>query len=283
MLSGKRLSFVGAGSIAQALLAGLVDGGFVSPANVTVTNRQNDERLRQLQCRWGVRVTRDKEDLVRSADVLILACKPADMPAALQEIGAYVRPGQTVISVAAGIHTRAIECFLPSGTAVLRAMPNTSSQVKESATALCGGRWAGEADLALGGAVFGSVGKVSIVPEEALDAVTALSGSGPAYVYYFTEAMIEAGIALGLTPEAARDLTLQTIFGAAKMLVETGADPAELRRQVTSPNGTTAAAIKVMAEKGLKDIIIAAIARAAERSRELGEQSKDRPPRAAAG
>lgn len=283
MLSGKRLSFLGAGSMAQALVAGLVGGGIVGPCNVTVTNRYNDERLNRLQDRWGVRITRDKGELVRSADVLVLACKPTDLTSALNEIGSHVRPEQTVISVAAGVNTAVIESALPRGTAVLRAMPNTSSLVKESATALCGGRWAREEHLALGDAIFGSVGKVSIVPEEALDTITALSGSGPAYIYYFTEALIEAGVGLGMDPETAKALVVQTLYGAAKMLNETGADPAELRRQVTSPNGTTAAALKVMAERGLKDIIAAAVSRAAERSREIGENAGSPESRAAVG
>lgn len=271
MLQGKRIGLVGAGSMAQALLHGLVGGGLVGPQSVTVSNRANDEMLMCLERQWGVRVTRDKAEVAGSADVLLLAVKPADMTAALAELRQHVRPEQLVISMAAGIPTAAVEHHLPAGTPVVRAMPNTSSRVKASATALCGGRWAGEESLALARAIFASVGQVAVVPESALDAVTGLSGSGPAYVYLFVEALVEAGIATGLGPEDARSLAVQTLFGAARMLMETGADPAELRRQVTSPNGTTAAALQVLEEQGFKDALVAAVVRAAERAGELAQ------------
>lgn len=270
MLAGRRIGFIGAGSIAQALLEGLVGGGLIPADAVSVTNRDNDDRLEGVGGRWGVHVTRDLPGLVGRADIVILACKPADVPSVLPRLRGLIG-GQTVISVAAGITTAAIEEALRVRVPVIRAMPNTSSQVRESATAICRGRWADDESMRVAEAIFASVGKVVIVPEPALDAVTALSGSGPAYVYLFTEAITRAGVALGLSPEVARDLAVQTVVGAACMLAETGADPAELRRRVTSPNGTTAAALAVLEERGFSEALLAAITRAAARSRELAE------------
>ncbi len=273
LLIGKRLAFIGAGSMAQALLHGLVGGKLLAPEDVTVTNRSNDERLRMVRDRWGVHVTRDKAEITSRSDILLVACKPYDMAGTLAEIGRYVRPEQIVVSLAAGVPTSVMERYLPAGTPVIRAMPNTSSRVQESATAIAAGRWAGEHSLAVAEAIFASVGKVSVVPEAAMDAVTAVAGSGPAYVYLFVEALIAAGEAVGLSPEAARELAVQTVYGAARMLVETGADPAELRRQVTSPNGTTAAALQVLEARGFQQALADAVARAVERAGELARQA----------
>lgn len=269
MLSGKRIGFLGAGSMAQALLHGLVGGGLLPPENVIVTNRSNDERLKMIGHRWGVHVSRDKAEIARRSDILLFACKPADMAGALAEYARYIHTDQIIVSLAAGVPTGVVEGFLPAGTPVIRAMPNTSSRVQESATAIAAGRWAGELSLAVVKAIFKSVGTVSVVPEAVMDAVTAVSGSGPAYVYLFVEALIAAGEAVGLSPEIARDLAVQTVYGAAHMLVETGVDPAELRRQVTSPNGTTAAALAVLEERGFREAVRAAVIRAMERAGEL--------------
>lgn len=269
MLTGKKIGFIGAGSMTRALLDGLVHGGFVPPESITVTNRNSDERLRAVRERWGVRVTRDRAALAAGADILVLSCKPADVAQALSQTAPHVRPGQLVISVAAGVPTAVIEALLPPGAVVVRAMPNTSSRIRESVTAVCAGSRAGADTLALAEAVFSAVGKVVVVDEERMDAVTAVSGSGPAYIYYLMEALTEAGQAAGLPPEVARQLVLQTVYGAARMVLETGADPAELRREVTSPNGTTAAALAVMEELGVRPAVVAAVLRAAERAREL--------------
>lgn len=271
MLSGRRVGFVGAGSMSQALVQGLVGGGVLPPENVIVTNRRNAEVLALLQSRWGVRVTRDKAEVAGSSDVLVLAVKPADMGRALEEIRGHVRSNQVVISVAAGIPLAAVERQLPQGTPVIRAMPNTSSRIGASATAIAPGRWADPDSLALARAVFQTVGHVTVVPEEYLDAVTAVSGSGPAYIYLVIETLIGAAERLGLPRDTARELVVQTVLGAARMVSETGADPAELRRQVTSPNGTTAAALQVLEERGFQEALAAAVARAAQRARELAQ------------
>lgn len=268
MLTGKEFAFLGAGALTQALLAGLVGGGFLRPGQVVVTNRSDDARLRLVRERWGVRVTRDPAEL-RAADVVLLACKPADVAPALAALAPATRPGQVVISAAAGVTTALVERLLPAPLPVVRAMPNTSSRVRQSATALAAGRWASPEDLALAAAVFAPVGKVVVVPEEQMDAVTAVSGSGPAYVYLLMEALREAARAVGLPGETADELVVQTVYGAACMAAETGLPPDELRRQVTSPRGTTAAALAVLEERGFREALVAAVRRAAERAREL--------------
>lgn len=282
MLTGKKIGFVGAGSMTRALLDGLVGGGLVPPEQITVTNRQSEDRLRSVQERWGVRVTRDRAALAAGADILILSCKPADAADALAQLAPHVRPGQMVVSVAAGVPTAVIEGLLPADAVVVRAMPNTSSSIRESVTALCAGRRAGADSLALAEAVFAAVGKVVVVAEDLMDVVTAVSGSGPAYVYYLIEALIEAGEAGGLPPEVAKELVLQTVYGAARMVLETGIDPAELRRQVTSPNGTTAAALAVLEERGVRGALVAAVLQGAERARELAALAAEAAEAAAA-
>lgn len=271
VLKGVRLGFIGAGSMSRALLDGLLGKSLVDAADVVVTNRRNDQALAELRGRYGVSTTRDKAAVSARSDVLVVAVKPADVPQALREMSPFLRRGQMLISVAAGVPTRALEELLPAGMPVVRAMPNTSSRVLESATALCGGRWADERSLVLAEEVFAAVGRVSRVPEELLDAVTAVSGSGPAYVYLLAEAMIRAGMRLGLDPRVARELVVQTVAGAGRMLLETGAEPSELRRQVTSPNGTTAAALRVFEEGGFLGLVEEAVRAAAARARELAE------------
>lgn len=266
-----RLGFVGAGSMAEALIAGLITAGVVSPDAITVTNKSNQARLEGVARRWGVHTTRHKAELVRQSDVIILATKPADIPVVLAELTGLVKD-QLIISVAAGISCGLIEKALGPGIAVIRAMPNTSSWVKESATALALGRWANADHEKVATIIFASVGKVVSVPEECLDAVTAVSGSGPAYVYLLMEALAEAGMRAGLAPEVSRLLSQQTVLGAARMVQETGEDPSSLRRKVTSPNGTTMAALRVLEEMRFGLALEEAVKRAAERAREMREE-----------
>ncbi len=253
----------------QALLEGLLRSGRVIPARVTVANKSDDERLDMVRRRWGVAVTRSKRELAERADLLVLAVKPSDLSGALRELVPFLGSHHRLLSLAAGVPTAAIEGSLPLLLPVIRAMPNTSSRVFAAATALCGGRATQEEDLELAEEIFSTVGEVVRVPEEFLDAVTAVSGSGPAYVYYFAEALIEAARALGLGEDLSRRLVVQSLWGAAKMLVETGEEPQALRRQVTSPRGTTQAAIEWMEKGDLKGLVREAVARAAERAKEL--------------
>ncbi|BDG60839.1 pyrroline-5-carboxylate reductase [Caldinitratiruptor microaerophilus] len=270
MLEDLTIGFLGAGSMAEALVHGLLGAGLTAPDRIWVTNRSNRERLGGFARRFGVHVTPDKAQVVERSHVLVIACKPKDVAGLLAEVGRKTRPGQIALSVAAGISTEALAAGLTPGVQVVRAMPNTSSQIRESATALCGGPGATPEAVAVCRAILGAVGKVVEVPEPLLDAVTGLSGSGPAYVYAMVEALVEAGVRAGLPREVSHDLAVQTVLGAARMLVETREDPAVLRQKVTSPGGTTMAGLQVLSEHGFHEAIVRAVSRAAERSRELG-------------
>ncbi|MFD1409366.1 pyrroline-5-carboxylate reductase [Kroppenstedtia eburnea] len=265
--------FIGAGSMTEALLSGLLSRGMSTGERITIMNRRNHERVRQLARQYGVILPADRKTAVSRADIIILAIKPKDVAEALEQWGRYIHPGQRVISVIAGISTSFIEDRLTTGTAVIRAMPNTSGTVGLSATALCPGRHAGEADLEEAARFFSSIGITVVVKEEDMDAVTGLSGSGPAYIYYLVEALEKAGVTMGLTPAVSRRLTLQTLLGAAKMLQETGEEPAELRRKVSSPGGTTMAGLETLARHRFQDALILAVQQACRRSRELGRSS----------
>lgn len=271
MLADKRIFFLGAGSMSEAMLKGLSATAVLPPGQITVCNRRNVARLEELRATYGIVASRDKLGDIATADIVVLAVKPFDVAQALGEIHAALAPGQLLISVAAGVATTAIEARLPEGMPVIRTMPNTSSFVQESATAICRGRWATPEQMAIAGQLFGAIGTVATVDEGAMDAVTGLSGSGPAYIYYVAEALLAAGTAVGLPEETSRELLLQTLYGAARMLRETGKGPAELRRQVTSPNGTTMAGIAILDEREVHQAFLRAVERATERAKEMGE------------
>lgn len=270
MLSDKRIGFIGAGSIGQALIQGLITAGKVKASNITVTNRSNNGRLKELKSRWNVSTTGDKVSLVKNNDVIVLAVKPKDINDVLEQIGGELNEKQAVITVAAGIETKTIETSSTKKIRVIRAMPNTSCLVKESATAICKGHWADDESLEIAREMFSSVGKVVLVPEEALDAVTGLSGSGPAYVYFMIEAMVDAGVKAGLTREVSSALAVQTVLGAAKMILETGQCPESLKEKVATPGGTTMAGLTVLEQMGFKTSLIKAVLSATKRSKELG-------------
>lgn len=276
VLQGKKILLLGAGAIAEAMVRGLTEADAVGAAQIVVTNKSNLERLRYLQDMYGVSVLahdddESKEEALASADVILLACKPHDVPKVLEEIREKI-VDPVILSVAAGISTDLMESILGNNVQVVRAMPNTSCMVLESATAVSYGKHCTEETKQLAESILSVLGTVSVVEEKLMDAVTGLSGSGPAYFYYMVEAMQQAAESLGMPEETARTLILQTLFGAGKMLQETGLDPRELRRQITSPNGTTMAGIRVLEEANFKELVERVIARAAERSKELGEQ-----------
>lgn len=280
------MAFVGAGSIAEALLRGLIAAGIAGPDTIILTNRSDRGRLERLAATYGVRTTPDKREALAAAGIVVLAVKPADAPAALAECRAALAFARAVapagaparqavaqfpllVSVVAGLRTTALEAWLPEGARVVRAMPNTSCSVGESATALAVGRWAGAADLDAATSIFEAVGLTAVVDEDLLDAVTGLSGSGPAYLYLFLEAMTEAGTALGLDAGLAYRLALQTIRGAAETARQTGENPADLRRRVSSPGGTTLAGLAALEGAGFRQAVVDAVRRAARRSAEL--------------
>lgn len=269
-MEGPRLFFVGAGAISSATIAGLVDTGVVAPGRITVSGRRVHRRVAALVAAHGVHPSVNKQAEIAASDVVFLAVKPLDVPAALAEIGAALTPRHVLLSVAAGVATSSIEAALHEHVPVIRAMPNTSALVHQSATAIAPGHWATSEHVALARRLFSAVGTVTETPETWMDAVTGLSGSGPAYIYYVTEALFAAGLAEGLDAETTRALVLQTLVGAAAMLATTGAHPATLRQQVTSPAGTTMAGVAVLEAAGVRESIVAAVGAATRRARELG-------------
>jgi pyrroline-5-carboxylate reductase len=264
----RRIAILGAGKIGEALLAGLLSTGWRKPDEIVATVRR-EEHARDLAERFGVEATTSNLDAVRGAALIVIAVKPQDFEALLGEVGGIVSPEQTVLSIAAAVPTSAIEDRLPSGVPVLRAMPNAPATVHEGVAGLCAGAHADDEHLALAQEVLEHVGRVVRVPERYMDAVTAVSGSGPAYFALLAEAMIEAGILLGLSRENTTELVVQTMFGTAKLLRDEKMHPVELREMVTSPGGTTIRAIRELEQAGVRAAFLNAIQAAMDRGREL--------------
>jgi pyrroline-5-carboxylate reductase len=256
---------LGAGVMGETLLSGLVRAG--RPVAELLVGEKRPERAAELAEKYDVAV------VSKRADTLALVVKPQDMAALLEEIGGEVRPGQLVVSLAAGITTSFLEARLPAGTAVVRVMPNTPALVDEGMAAIAAGSHCDDEHLAIAEELLGSTGRVLRVPEKQMDAVTAISGSGPAYLFFVVEAMIEAGVHLGLPRATSTELVVQTVVGSAKMLRETGAHPVVLREQVTSPGGTTAAALRELEIHKVRAAFLAAMEAARDRSSELAEGS----------
>ena len=266
------LAIIGGGKIGEALLSGLVRRG--GPEGIVVCER-HPERAAELTSRYGVPVLELAEAAAR-ARVLLLAVKPQDIGTLLGLLAGSVDPGHLVVSVAAGVPTSTIEAALPGGVPVVRVMPNTPALVDEGMSVLSAGAHADEGHLDEAEAFLAAVGRVRRVPEAQQDAVTALSGSGPAYFFYLVEAMVDAGILLGLPRDLAADLIVQTALGSAVMLRDSGEHPVQLREAVTSPGGTTIAAIRELERHGVRAALIAAIEAAHARSVELGRAAQDR-------
>jgi pyrroline-5-carboxylate reductase len=260
------IAVIGAGKMGEALVSGLLKSG-TSPDDLLITERY-EERANELSARYGVKSVSNAE-AARQADTIVLAVKPQDMDVLLAELAPLVTPDRLIVTIAAGITTSAIERKLVDGVPVVRVMPNTPALVGEAMSAVAAGAHASSEHLERAEELFRPVGKVVRVPESQLDAVTALSGSGPAYVFYLVEAMTDAGILLGLPRAMAHELIVQTVFGAAVMLRETGEHPVALREAVTSPAGTTIAAIRELENHGVRAAFLAALEAARDRSREL--------------
>jgi pyrroline-5-carboxylate reductase len=269
----RRIAILGAGQIGEALLTGLLSTGWRTPEEIVVTVRR-EERAQELAERHGVRATTSNPEAVNGAALIVIAVKPQDFDGLLGEIGGILSPEQTVLSIAAAVTTSAIEERIAAGVPVLRAMPNTPATVHEGVAGLCAGAHAGDEHLALANDVLSHVGRVVQLPERYMDAVTAVSGSGPAYFALLAEAMIEAGILLGLSREDTTTLVVQTMLGTAKLLRDEKMHPVELREMVTSPGGTTIRAIRELEQAGVRAAFLNAIQAAMDRSRELaaGEQ-----------
>jgi pyrroline-5-carboxylate reductase len=266
-MAERRIAVIGGGRIGEALLSGLLSSGW---RDIVVTSRR-EERVSELHERHGVEATTSNPDAVRGAALVVIAVKPQDIDALLAEIGPLVSTDQTVLSVAAAIPTAHIEARIADDVPVVRAMPNSPSTVHEGMAGICAGAHAGDAQLALAEEVLMHLGRVVRVPENAMDAITAVSGSGPAYFALLAEAMIEAGILLGLSREISTTLVVQTMLGTGKQLRDEKMHPVELRESVTSPGGTTIAAIRELEQAGVRAAFLNAIQAAMTRARELSE------------
>lgn len=264
-----KITFIGAGSMAEALIAGMVTAEF-SPKSIVVTNKSNTRRLAELNNKYHIQVKQKLSEAVSEADILVLAVKPKDAHTALEHIKSFINKEMLIISIMAGIPTTYIEQFLNRDMAVIRAMPNTSSMVGLSATAIAKGTFANDEHVKMARQMFETVGIVEQVSEEDIHIATAIAGSGPAYFYYIVEAMEEAAIALGLSEASAKALINQTLLGAAQMLNQSTASPTELRKKITSPNGTTEAGIASLETDQTDQIVKKAIQAAYQRSIELG-------------
>jgi pyrroline-5-carboxylate reductase len=270
----RRVAFLGGGKMAEALISGLIRSGGRTVDEIMVTNRR-EERAQELAGKYGVTATLDNGEAVRWADVLVLMAKPQDTEILLSQIREHVTTDDTVISFAAGVRTSFVEKHLPDGVPVVRVMSNVPVMVDEAMSVISSGDIATDEHMAIAEELLGYVGKVLRLKEQHLDAVTATSGSGPAYFFLLAEAMIEACILLGLSRDVATDLIIQTMLGSAKMLRDTGKHPVELREMVTSPGGTTIAAIRHLEEAGVRAAFLNAIDAARQRSLELAQGGDD--------
>lgn len=270
-LRGRKIGFVGGGNMAEALIRGILHSHTVGADQIRASDVKQ-ERLDELHARYGIETTLDNEALSRWADVLVIAVKPQIVDRILAPIAAGLSSTALVISVAAGVPIEALEARLPDGTRVVRTMPNTPATVLAGATAIAPGAYATPDDVEVARAMFHAVGRVTVLDESLLDAVTGLSGSGPAYVMLMIEALADGGVKVGLGRDAALMLAAQTVYGAAKLQLETGEHPGRLKDMVTSPGGTAIAGLHTLESGGLRRTLIDAVEAAANRSAELGAQ-----------
>ncbi|AAT63112.1 MULTISPECIES: pyrroline-5-carboxylate reductase ProI [Bacillus] len=270
-MSIQNISFLGAGSIAEAIIGGLLHANVVKGEQITVSNRSNETRLQELHQKYGVKGTHNKKELLTDTNILFLAMKPKDVAEALIPFKEYIHHNVLIISLLAGVSTHSIKNLLQKDVPIIRAMPNTSAAILKSATAISPSKHATKEHIQTAIALFETIGLVSVVEEEDMHAVTALSGSGPAYIYYVVEAMEEAAKEIGLKEDVAKSLILQTMIGAAEMLKASEKHPSILRKEITSPGGTTEAGIEVLQEHKFQQALISCITQAAQRSHNLGK------------
>jgi pyrroline-5-carboxylate reductase len=268
MADPRKIAILGAGRIGESLIAGLLSSGWRESDEIFATTRRA-ERAEDLRERHGVQATLSNVEAAASAALVVIAVKPQDLDVLLGEIGGLVEPDQTVLTIAAAIPTAQIEERLAAGVPVVRAMPNTPSTVHEGIAGLCAGAHASDEHLTLAEDALSHLGAVVRVSESSMDAITAVSGSGPAYFALLAEAMIEAGILLGLSREISTQLVVQTMLGTGKQLRDERMHPVELREMVTSPGGTTIAAIRELESAGVRAAFLNAIQAAMVRAQEL--------------
>ena len=270
-LNGKKICFVGSGNMGEALISGLVGSQTARAEDITCTDIR-EEKLKRLAEDYGVCTSTDNRSAVEESEIIIYAVKPQIMAAVLKETAPVLDMSKLIISIAAGVPLTAIESCLDRELRLIRVMPNIAASVKESASAIAAGKNAQKEDVALAMAIFDSVGKSIFLRENYLmDAVTGLSGSGPAYIFLIVDALADAGVKVGLSRQEALLLSTQTVLGAARMLLETQEHPSQLKDRVTSPGGTAIAGIHTLEMGGLRTTLINAVEAASRRSKELGE------------
>ena len=274
MLTNKKLGFIGGGNMTEALVKGLLASSFVDLKDIFVSDLISD-RLEYLSREYKVKTTDDNRRLVQKSDILVLAVKPQAVSKALESFSDLVDSNKIIISVAAGISINLIEDTLDAEgkkkISVIRTMPNTPALVQEGATAICGSGHSSKLDIKIAHHIFKAIGQTVDIEEIHMDAVTGLSGSGPAYIFMIIEALSDAGVKVGLSREVSNILTIQTILGSAKLARDGGKHPGELKDMVTSPGGTTISGLHMLEEGGVRAAFMNAVERATQRSRELGE------------
>ncbi|MEZ2719757.1 pyrroline-5-carboxylate reductase [Niallia circulans] len=272
MLKDKTVAFLGAGSMAEAMIAGAIQARKISSNQIIVTNNRNSLRLQELASKYGVRTVPKEQLPYKDIDLFILAMKPKGASEALFSLKERLEPEQVVISILAGITTGFMEDHLQEGQQVIRVMPNTSSMVQQSATAVTSGQFMRTENVEVVKELLQAMGKVFVIEEEQMDLFTGIAGSGPAYFYYLMEHMEQVGMQYGMPKELIREIVSQTVYGAAKMVMEKGTSPTILRENVTSPNGTTASGLKALADHKGGEAISQAIKKAAARSKQISEE-----------
>lgn len=270
-LTSKKIGFIGTGKMGEALIKGILHSRLVPPSNIYASDLDY-VKLQLMEKDYGIIACEDNCDTVEKSDIIIIAVKPNIVPVVLEEIKESLK-NRLIISIAAGVSIDTYENALPAGTKVVRVMPNIAATVKEAVSSICLGTAVSREDTDVAVDVFNAIGRTIILPEHLMDAVTGLSGSGPAYIFMIIEALADGGVHEGLDRKTARLLAAQTVLGAAKMVLDDGTHTADLKDMVTSPGGTTIRGIRVMEQYGVRVAMMNAVIAASERSRELGKKS----------
>jgi len=274
MLKNKQVGILGTGNMGEALIHGLLYGHLCRPEQIFCSDVRA-ERLKAIREKYGVKSTSHNVEVVKQSDIVILAVKPQIMKFVVEEIAKHLDLSKLIISIAAGVPLDAIEACARKDLKLIRVMSNICVSVREGVSAIAGGKHALKEDLMMAKTIFDSVGKSLFIEEDLLDAVTGLSGSGPAYIFLIIDALADAGVKVGLSRDDALILAPQTVLGAAKMLIETGEHPGKLKDMVTSPGGTAIAGLHTLEEGGLRTTLINAVEVATQRSKALGEMMKN--------
>jgi len=274
VLKNKKIGFIGGGNMAEAIIKGMLSSSLINRSNI-FASEPNKSRQTFLISEYKIKVLKDNLDLVKKTDVLIIAVKPQIIRQVLKDVAEHINAKKLVISVAAGVPISQIEEAISNGKkkklSIVRTMPNTPSVVQEGVTAITAGKGIGKLDLKISHEIFQTVGRTVEVPEDQIDAVTGLSGSGPAYIFMIIEALSDAGVKMGLSRKVANELTIQTVLGSALLVRETGTSPGELKNRVTSPGGTTIAGLHALEKGSLRATLMNAVEKATLRSKELAE------------